>query len=265
MQQDETPVPHFLTGMGGHEEQVRALFKDGFAFTGDSPEFQTPLVLLGFFNRSGSNLLGSHLRDLNGVGGFKENLNHPVIRKVAEQEGLTSFPDYFRYGPAKQAKFPKKIVGYKASWDQVLMLKRARIDQMYQGVRLMHIMREDLISQAISLVIAQQTQQWTSEQTGNASAEPVYDAVQIGKAVQVCAEAGARMQMLAQFLDIPYLRVSYEALTGSPTTVMTQVGDFLGRDLSHWTPGEESIKRQATGLNEDWRARFTRDASAALL
>lgn len=264
MADTQTFLPKLLTTPGGHEKEVRNLFPDSFAYAGDAPEFKTPLVLLGFFNRSGSNLLGSHLRGLKGVGGFKEHLNHPVIRNVSARQGMAGFPDYFRNAQAKHAKARGHIHGFKASWDQILMLKRARIDRMYQGMRLMHILREDVISQAISLVIAQQTQQWTSEQSAKADVEPVYDAAQIGRAMQVCYEAEMRIRMLAQFLELPYLQINYETLVSDPAVVMARIGDFIGRDLSDWAPEEVAIKRQTTSRNSEWRDRFLADTGAEL-
>lgn len=257
-------VPNLIATPGIHETRLRDRFGDRFAFDGTAPEFSGPLVLLGFFNRSGSNVLGRHLKGTRGFGGFTEQLNHPVVGTVSDRQGLSSFPDYFRSIQAKHLHRPRHIHGFKASWDQVLMLKRARIDRMYDGMRLVHILRADLVAQAVSLVIARQTQQWTSEQEARTEVEPVYDAAQIAQAVQACAEAETRMRMLAEILGLPYLRVTYEDLDRDPIPVMQTVGQFVGRDLSGWTPEPLPIKRQATGRNEAWRARYLAETAQAL-
>lgn len=257
-------LPNLLTASGTHEAEVRRRFPDSFTYAGADPEFEGPLVLLGFFNRSGSNLLGRYLKGTSGFSGFNEHLNHPVICKTSDRLDLAEFPDYFRAAQSKHARKRGHIHGFKAAWDQVLMLKRARIDAMYAGVRLIHIVREDLVGQAISLSIAQQTQQWTSDQAGKSAVEPVYDAHKIARALQACAEAETRMRLLAQVLDLPYLRVTYETLDSDPAVTMRAVGDFLGRDLSDWTPEPVPIQRQATDRNAEWRARYLAEADAAL-
>lgn len=265
MTENDLTLPPIMQTSGVHEPVIRDLFADGFTYTGTEPEFETPLVLLGFFNRSGSTLLGEYMQSLRGFSGFSEHLNHPVVSKTAEQQGITSFPDYFRRAQVKHSPRPKHIHGFKASWDQLLMLKRARIDQMYQGVKLVHIVRGDVIGQAISLVIAQQTLQWTSRQSAQTDAEPEFDATRIARTVQACLDEDSRMQMVATLLDVPYLRVTYEALDKNPSVVMTRIGRFLGRNLSDWTPGKPRLERQATGLNAQWRERFIALAGETLL
>ena len=256
-------LPKLLETPGVHEQKVRELF-DGpkLHFEGDAPEFETPLVLLGFFNRSGSNLLGNYLRNLPGFSGFGEHLNWTVIQNTCKRKEVASFPDYFR--SAQQARARGHSHGYKASWDQLLMLRRFGIDRMYQGVKLIHIVRGDLVGQAISLVIARQTAQWTSEQTGKEGIEPQYDADQISTAMQACCEAEMRMKLVCEMLGLDRLQVSYEDLVAAPETVMQRIGGFLGHDLSDWQPGEVGIRRQASELNDQWRARYLDDAAAAL-
>jgi len=256
-------LPKLLETSGVHEQKVRELF-DGsrLHFDGGAPEFETPLVLLGFFNRSGSNLLGNYLRDLRGFSGFGEHLNWTVIQNTCKRKELTSFPDYFR--SAQQVRARGHNHGYKASWDQLLMLRRFGIDRMYQGIKLIHITRGDLVGQAISLVIAKQTAQWTSEQTGKEGVEPQYDAGQISTAMQACCEAEMRMKLVSEMLGLDRLQVSYEDLVATPDRVMQRIGGFLGHDLSGWQPGEVGIRRQASELNDQWRARYLDDAVAAL-
>jgi len=142
------------------------------------------------------------------------------------------------------------------------MLKRFGIDRMYQGLKLIHIVRRDLIGQAISLTIARQTSQWTSKQPG-ATAE--YDANQISTAIQACCEADMRMKLLVEILGIDALQVSYEDLTKTPEAVMRRIGNFLGRDLSDWQPGDTGLRKQASALNDRWRTWYLHDAENALL
>ena len=78
---------------GVHENTVRALFHGHqIHFDGDVPEFENPLVLLGFMNRSGSNLLGIYLRDVPGFSGFSEDLNSVTIQNQCKLKNLNAFP-----------------------------------------------------------------------------------------------------------------------------------------------------------------------------
>jgi len=254
-------LPGLLEKPNVHEQKLHGIFRPSqLCFTGSEPEFDVPLVLLGFYNRSGSNLLGSYLKDLPGFSGFGEHLNWTVIENRKKRKALGSFPDFFR--DAQGTRSAQHCHGFKASWGQVLMLKRFGIDRMYQGMKLVHIVRHDLVGQAISLVIARQTSQWTSEQTGTGAK---YDAKQISTAIQACCEADMRMKLVIDILGINTLQVSYEDLTTMPETVMRQIGVFLGRDLSGWKPGETGLRKQASQLNEQWRARYLQDAGELLI
>ncbi len=258
-------LPPIMAASGNHETAIREFFPETFTYEGTEPEFGGPLVLLGFFNRSGSTLLGEYLKGLRGFSGFAEHLNHPVVRNVSEKQGIESFPDYFRAAQARYSPKPKHIHGFKASWDQLLMLKRARIDKMYQGVKMVHIVRGDVVGQAISLVIANQTLQWTSRQTPQATADPVFNAGRIARAVQACLEEEIRMRLVTELLEVPYMRVTYEGLDNSPATVIARIGRFLGRNLSTWSPSEPRLERQANELNAEWRERYMAMAKDELL
>jgi trehalose 2-sulfotransferase len=258
-------LPPIMAASGNHETTIRDLFPERFTYEGTEPEFAAPLVVLGFFNRSGSTLLGEYLKGLRGFSGFAEHLNHSVVRNVSEKQGIESFPDYFRAAQTRYSPNPKHIHGFKASWDQLLMLKRARIDQMYQGMKMVHIVRGDVVGQAISLVIANQTLQWTSRQTPQVEAAPVFNAARIGRAVQACLEEEVRMRMVTELLEVPYLRVTYEGLDKNPATVIARIGRFLGRNLSTWTPSAPRLERQANELNAEWRERYMALARDELL
>jgi LPS sulfotransferase NodH len=249
---------------GVHENMVRKLFHGHqIHFDGDVPEFETPLVLLGFKNRSGSNLLGSYLRDLPGFSGFWEDLNWNRIQNQCKLKNLNAFPNYFH--STQNGRPGRHSHGFKVSWDQMLMLKRCGIDRMYQEVKLIHITRDDLIGQAISLVIAQQTKKWTSEQTGIDNVEPKYDFNKISTALQACCNSEIFMKLACEMTGVDRLQVTYEDLIAAPETVMQRIGGFLCRDLSNWQPSEVGIRRQASELNDQWRARYMREAILALV
>ena len=257
-------LPPLVAQMGRHEQDIRSHFKGKMTFKGQAPEFAGPLVLVGFFNRTGSTLLANHLRGLPHASGFKEYLNGGLVVKRSKRYELRSFPDYFRHGEAR-SKAPGHIHGYKAGWNQIHMLLRSGIDRMYQdGIRVVHISRRDVVAQSISLSIARQTAQWTSEHAARDGVEPVYDADQLSHLIQTCYDAENRIKMLSQMFDLPYHSVVYEDLVDNPRAVMAGVGTFLGRDLSAWEPSEVATKRQASTRNADWKARYLAEASEAL-
>ena len=251
-----------LTEPGVHEKAMRARFGDDVMFTGDSPVFDTPLYLLAFCNRSGSNLLASHLRSTRYFGGFHEQLNAVTVEKQSEIHNIATNPDYIRTMTAHHMG-NNKVYGFKASWDQMMMLLRFGIDRMYTGVQVIHITRADVLKQAISYHIAVQTKQWTSKQDG-LDVEPVYDAHQITRLMEESARSEMAVRQICAMLDIPRMHVRYETLVRDPEAVVQRAARFADTNLGKWRPKEPPIQKQSNEINNVFYDRYVAEQRAAL-
>lgn len=249
---------------GVHEKEIKRFFKGNVQFDGDAPVFDEPLYLLAFSNRSGSNLLASYLRATPYFGGFHEQLIHSTVTTQATDGACETFPDYIRWASTNYGQ-GYKTWGFKASWDQIMMLYRFGINRMYPSVRIIHITRRDLVDQAVSYLIASQTKKWTSAHDGDAGVEPAYDYATITKLMQSSASAELQMRMISVLFDVPYTQVRYEALVRRPEFVMDKIGQFANIDLSKWKPKEPPITKQANALNQEFYDRYILERKAALL
>lgn len=257
-------APDAIATRGIHETEILRLLGKQARYRGDGPVFETPLVLLGFNNRSGSNLLASHIRSVRRLTGFHEQLNWLAVKNYCDTHGVTSFPGYIRE-VSGNGQHRRRIHGFKASWDQILMLMRFGIDRMYPETKVIHITRNDIVGQAVSLLIASQTNKWTSHQPGRAGVAPVYDEDRLTKIINACCESDIQVKLITQISGAAYLQVSYEEVVANPTAVMRRIGKFVGVNLSDWSPGDIPLKRQATSLNDEWRARYLAQARNTLL
>jgi LPS sulfotransferase NodH len=150
------------------------------------------------------------------------------------------------------------VHGFKASVDQLMMLERFGIPRMYEGgLKIIHITRGDLIGQAISYQIANQTKKWTSKQAGiMPEGAVVFNPEQISSLVQDAQNSANAISMLAEIFNVPRLHVTYERLVNVPQRVLDQVAEFTHQDAANWPVKEPDIKRQASPLNDDFRARY---------
>ncbi|WP_045388311.1 Stf0 family sulfotransferase [Falsirhodobacter sp. alg1] len=256
-------IVKFLSQGGVHEKEIRRHFRGRVQYEGTGPVFDHPLYLMAFSNRSGSNLLAEYLRTTPLFSGFHEQLNHTTVCKQAERWGAETFPDLIRLG-TEHLNEGRFMHGYKASWDQIVMLHRFNIPAMYTGVRVIHITRDDLLGQAISYHIASQTKRWTSVQKGE-EIDPVYDTRQIAHLITSSQMSANAIQTLCSVFDIPRLHVTYEEVTRRPRRVVMRIGKFADADLTDWSPGKPKIQRQADRLNDIFRTRFIEDTKQALL
>lgn len=258
--------PNFLARLrrpGSHEVELLRLLGEAAYFRGDAPVFDQPLHLLAFVNRSGSNLLGEFLRMTTVFSGFREELNHVQVARVCRERGIGAFPDYIRH-LSEPAHEQGRIYGFKASWSQIMMLYRLGIARMYPEVRVIHMQREDVLGQAISYHIAERTQRWSTRLEGRSEGVCEFDAVSISALLNTVLQANQRIVQACAVLGLPRRSVFYEDVVTDPTVPMGDIGRFVGRDLSDWTPETPSIGKQASELNAAFRRRYLEETRAAV-
>ncbi len=243
----------FLSETGMHEKAARSLFGDAVEYIGPTL-FPHPLYCIGFYNRSGSNLLASYLRETPFFSGFHEHLNANQIETFARKFSTESFPDLIRKMIEHFGK-GRRVHGFKASIDQLVMLERFGIPRMFDGgMKIIHITRGDVIGQAVSYQIALQTLKWTSKMEGAIPDTDIkFDPRQLTSIIDGIHSASDAISMFSKVFDHPYMRVTYEDLVQNPQAVLIRIAQFSGRPGRNWTLQTPQIERQANEVNEKFR------------
>ena len=127
-----------------------------------------------------------------------------------------------------------------------------------------HPAREDVLGQAISLLIADQTKQWTSAQVAQASNRVHYCSTQLKSLIQAGLQSEQIIRILCETNALPRTPVTYETLIANPALTIAKVAAALGADLTAWTPGKPHIEKQATSENDRFRARFLSELRTTL-
>lgn len=253
---------HALAQVGPHERAISAVFRGRMAFTGEAPVIDKPLVLIAFTNRSGSNYLGELMRSTDRLRGMGEGLNSDLVAKRAEAWGLGSLPDYMaRLNEGRVVPF-----GLKASWDQMLMLMRHRIDAMFDRVEVVHIHRRDIVRQAISREIAWQTKKWTSATEVPEDIVPRYDRASIDRHVAAIARDEERLALVMAAFDLRVTHIAYEDLAGQPDQILRHVMATLSLPCApDWGLRPTRLQRQADDHNADFLDRYRSDLRSLAL
>lgn len=258
------PYMRRLRVPGLHEQKISAYFgADKLEFTGAAPEFDRPLIILGFTNRSGSNLLAEYLRQPGQVFGLGEFTNHDFVQETSATLALETYPDLIRHFAQKCG--PNQVFGLKASWDQIAMLARWNIPAMFKGVRIIHISRDDMLEQAISMNIALQTRQWTHAQkpSGRFSG---FDGHRLEQTLQIQHQEDVLIRVLAQAMDVPRFGLTYEALCADPTAITRKALSFCGKPPKpDWVAQAPKLQKQAGGLNKELRAVYLAQVRKSIL
>ena len=192
-----------------HEEKLREYFAE-FEVPGDTPPLDKAVCIMLFTNRSGSSLVSEHMRSTPHFTGFGEPLNSKWIIDRCEQEQLTSFADYLRWETDRLYRHkPGALLGMKASYGQAMMLMRSgAIPAFFNDVRWVVIQRDDLLSQAVSFAIADQTKQWHSFD-GAERVDPVYKFQDIRRRLQGFAHSYMAINMFCAVFNIQPYRIIY--------------------------------------------------------
>ncbi|MCB0968017.1 MAG: hypothetical protein KDB37_14370 [Ilumatobacter sp.] len=172
------------------------------------------------------------------------------------------------HGPAGTGR-----VGVRIMWSDMEALLD-RLHSLYPGIgsetallakalgvdRFVHLVREDRIAQAVSLVLAEQTGLWhrhadgSERQRSRTPRPPRYDADQIERAVHLLeAEASGWSAWFAESGVTP-LVITYEDLAGDPTTIVRRVVAHIGNtDVAVHEPDTMQL---SDDLNRAWVTRF---------
>jgi LPS sulfotransferase NodH len=237
-----------LQAPGEHESRLSAAFGNRTRFEGDQPVFKTPLVIVAFTNRSGSNLLASHLSSTGHFDPFTECFHAEAgLAWLSDRPG-GHFVDFVADALGHHHA-PGRRYAAKASADQLIMLYRWNILRMFPAVFMVHMIRDDLLAQAVSLSIAVQTDRWASFMPGKAI-EPRFDAGSIASTIQHYALANAHIQLIAGFADIQRVTVRYEDLVSEPDRCVRTVCEAVGVIFSEHNLPAPPYQRQADDCND---------------
>lgn len=236
-----------------HEAAIEKEFAGRVGYEDQSKALPVPLMLLLFTNRCGSNYLAELLRSTEKFSCFREFLNGGSVSRMRKGSGANDFPSHLRY-QVEQHHLPNTVFGLKASWDQAAMLMRWNIDKMFRETRLVHMVRQDVVAQAVSFSIAGQTKRWTSRDPGSGNATYSFDDIE-RKIAAIC-ESNMKIEALVSIIGLPVFKIGYEELVAEPNRVIREVGGWAGLDLAGWEAGPTRLELQRDELNSEFAARY---------
>lgn len=248
---------HLLEHKGVHQRSIYRFFKGLVKFNGTKPVFNSPLLVLAFTNRCGSNLTADRLRSTGLIRGLNEQLNAGVVEKGSSLKQITDFPTYIQSCVARQAH-ASCVFGVKASFDQLLMIWRWRITEMFSSLIVIHVERRDIVAQSVSFSIASQTKRWTSKQIGVAQ-EPVFLQGDISRRLDSIARQNKGIELFCNVTGVRTRKVFYEDIVTKPKEEVEKIAETLGLDLTGWTPSSPSIEKQGTSVNGEFVSMYRKE------
>lgn len=215
------------------------------------------VYLIASLGRTGSHFLSYLLFRTGQLGSPLEYL-HPRHKemwcsKLGVNDTIGQFQALFR-----RRTSPSGWFGIKAHWPQfATILDQSRLMELLSIKHYIRLRRRDLLDQAISFVIAQQTGAWISHQHVESKSTPKFDELAIQRALDEFANQAGRWDEYFCQNNLKPLEIYYEDMVENPESVVSTVlAEFNLPVSSERDIDVPSPRKQGTHENLDWKIRF---------
>jgi trehalose 2-sulfotransferase len=247
-----------------HKEQIEAFFASLQA--DENPAFAPaalPALHASYFvcftNRCGSNLVAQALASDGQLSQAGENLNFTTVINHSKRLGHKSYEAYFSWLMGA-TKGRRSVFGCKASVSQLMYLYNCGLLQrMNPTPQFIHVVRRDLIAQAVSLYIANKTNQWTSDQPKAEGVEIDYRPNQLIQIMRSIALQNSLFEGFFQLLGVTPHVVVYEEFVDSPGEAIAAIGTKLQLPGLELVQEKVRYSKQADDRNQKLVNRLTKD------
>lgn len=210
-------------------------------------------------------MLKSLLSKTNALGSPGEFLNpREVMPHYVQVSGAHDLDEYFAYMRAHRYT-SNGVFGMKAIFPDFAPLSEGDvIDRFFERARWIYLTREDMLRQAVSLVMAHATGVWYSPADSDPASksakpkpaprpQPELDHELILRYYEKLRRDREQWERFFRSRAIQPLRITYEQLVGNHVDVVLSIAQYLEIDLDPLAvPAESETLPQASEINERW-------------
>jgi LPS sulfotransferase NodH len=240
-----------------HEREITKLYGEAMRPSADHPPSDRLILILVFTNRSGSNFFCDCLSATGKFENAGEAFNAEIVANRTARHQISSFPEYCLRRVAEIGE-PAKHVVVKAGIRQLVMLWKYGIigpGGLFGNTKYIQIERRDVLAQAISYSIADQTRQFTSRQRKQVL-EPNFDARDIQAKLAGIIQQNAMCKEFFSTVDLPVFPIVYEALVAHLPKVFVRLAKFLEIGPIEVNEDEIVLEKQRTKINNQFKERY---------
>jgi LPS sulfotransferase NodH len=146
---------------------------------------------------------------------------------------------------------------------------KARLEAAFGNILYLHLLREDKLAQAVSLVKAEQSGLWHSDPDGTElerttpRREPEYDFDRIFREVEQLEQFDAAWISWFDQQNIKPFRVGYEILSANPAAELTRICSAIGVPAPHPDSLLPGVAKLSDAINADWMRRYRLELGTA--
>jgi LPS sulfotransferase NodH len=242
-----------------HGELNERYFLDKYGSVGPATRiYPQKGIFLCFSNRCGSTFVAAKASAAGFVGRPNEYLNFEFFNsdfmiEFCERNDIQSIAEYLD-AIVELYKSPLDIFFSKVSVDQIAWLARVGVlGRAFRAPLFIHVVRRNILAQAISLSIAHQTREWTSMHP-EARIEPELRVGEIIDSMVHISQLNSAAEVFFNITNANVIRFAYEEVVDEPDQIQARLEAALGvRGLPDGRPSLKP-KKQASGRNAEWEA-----------
>jgi trehalose 2-sulfotransferase len=214
--------------------------------------------------RCGSSLLCRLLRHTGHMGAPFEYINHEAhVQPLAHRLGLVSNdridPAAYLRGVQRIRTSPNGVFGLKTHYSHlVAIIRNPGIAAFVASASFIWIRRRDILGQAISLLKASQSWQWSLSEGEALSSDVAYSYEGITNALAIIQRENAGWEKFFYSTEILHFPVWYEDLVAE-TNAVCQAAYRLVLDeewLGRFSLEQSKLTKQADSTTAEWKTRF---------
>lgn len=238
------------------------LYQDQFLRDKDFPESTetNQILIIATTGRSGSHMLGHALHKTGCFGFPLEYVNPSNLPAWQKRLGVDDVSEVIRE-IKKIRTSPNGVFSIKLHYSHIEGLGGFEgMQKLFPDAFFVHLTRKNILKQAISTVIAEQTGVWISVQKPKENVTTSYSFNAINRAMRQIVLDNASWKYFFEASGSRYIEMDFDELQKNLMLSIKKIAKLLDMDVdASLIPEEQVTKKQSTGLNEEWRQRFIED------
>lgn len=135
---------------------------------------------------------------------------------------------------------------------------RKKLENLFVNPHFIFLYRKDILGQAISMYIANESHSWSSEVLPDREVE--YNFEDIKQMLEIVIDYIKCCRAIERYTQAPKIRLTYEELEEDYYGCLRTISSFLGEEIILSDEiGKNTVEKQRNQRNEDWKERFLYD------
>lgn len=237
------------------------LYNDQFSDKHDLTRVSQPtkILIIASTGRSGSHMLGHILHKTNYFGFPLEYVNPSNLLEWKKRFGKSTLNEVLSEIQQRRTS-PNGVFGIKIHYSHIKQFGGFdRLSEMFPEAYFVHLTRKNVLKQAVSLSIAEQTGVWISGQkpTNN---NPQYSFSNIDRALRNILLDSTSWKYTLEANGCNYIEMDFEHVRSNIPSSVKEIAEFMKIEINiDQIPKEQITKKQSNAINSEWEQKFLAD------